>query len=144
MGCSSSPGENSWDSRCSVPSMVPLPSGLCSAEMKDGSLAHPPQSWAAGHGSGGQTGDHGCVQHAPHPIRAPLRQALWKMLLSMLDLGGAWPAWAGGGAAGRLGEWAPCLPLLRVLLCPCATELWRSHCCGQELSRDTARTLETT
>lgn len=81
---------------------------------------------------------------APHPVRVPMRQ-IWWGADKRGGPGRAWPAWAGGGASGRLGEDGdPCPCALRALLCPGATEPWRSPLCGRELSRDAAGTLRST
>ena len=107
--------------------------------MKDGSLTYLPQGWASGCGV-----DRGLWLHtwgAPHPIRVPVRR-IWQGADKRGGPGRAWPAWAGGGDSGGLREDGyPCPCALRALLCPGATEPWRSPLCGQELSRDAARCL---
>lgn len=112
--------------------------------MKDGSLAYLPQGWASGCGVERQIGAYGCIHGVPLTLSVPMRQ-IWRGADKRGGPGRAGPAWAVGGASGRLREDGDPGPrALRALLCPSATEPWRSPLCGRELSRNAARALGST
>lgn len=151
MGCSTSPGASSshrcQDSQFSVVH-GPLASSRLLLILDEGWLPGLPTPglgiWMWSRGA-----DRGLWLHiwgAPHPIRVPMRQTWRGGADKRGGPGRAWPAWAGGGASGRSlrEDGDPCPPALRALLCPDATEPWRSLLCGLELSGDAAGTLGST